>query len=220
MLNIAIDGPSGAGKSSVAKAVAKNKGILYLDTGALYRAIGLYVLRKGLDTKSSAEVAPLLDEIHISLRFVDGVQRVILCGEDVTDTIRTQPVAMAASDVSALREVRSFLLSLQRDIAAKNDCIMDGRDIGTVILPNADLKIFLTASTEARAHRRCSELAAKGIKADFDSVYKEIAERDSNDSSREIAPLKAADDAVTVDTTNMELDEVVGLISRMIGELV
>ena len=220
MLNVVIDGPAGAGKSTIAKAIAARRGMLYLDTGALYRAIGLFVLRSGTDTQDAKAVSELLPQIKLELVFADGAQHVMLCGEDVSDEIRTPPVAMAASNVSAIPAVRSFLLSLQRDIASENDCLMDGRDIGTVILPNADIKIFLTASPEERARRRLKDLAEKGIEADFDAVVADIKRRDENDSSRAIAPLKPADDAVIVDTTTMSFEQVVELISGMIGELV
>lgn len=220
MLNVAIDGPAGAGKSSVAKAIAARRGMLYLDTGALYRAIGLYALESGADPGDEAAVAALLPETDVALRFIGGEQRVLLRGRDVSDEIRTPEVSMAASEVSALPEVRAFLLGLQRGIAAKNDCVMDGRDIGTVILPDADLKIFLTASAEERARRRVAQLAEKGIEADFDATVEEIKRRDENDSTREIAPLKPAPDAVVVDSTDLTFEQVVSLISGMIGELV
>ena len=166
MLNVAIDGPAGAGKSTVAREVAARHGILYLDTGALYRAIGLFALEKGADTRDEAAIEALLPEIEVSLRFEEGEQHILLCGRDVSDEIRTPDVSMAASDVSAIPAVREFLLALQRDIASENDCVMDGRDIGTVILPDADIKIFLTASAEERARRRVAQLAEKGIEAD------------------------------------------------------
>ncbi|MBO4935081.1 MAG: (d)CMP kinase [Clostridia bacterium] len=220
MLNIAIDGPSGAGKSTVAKEVAARRGMLYLDTGALYRTVALRVLESGADTHDEAAVEALLPGTEISLRFTDGEQRVLLGGRDVSDEIRTQPVAMAASDISAMPAVRAFLLELQRGIAAKNDCIMDGRDIGTVILPNADIKIFLTASAEERAARRVKQLAEKGIEADYATVVEEIRQRDEQDSTREISPLKPAPDACVIDSTNMSFEQVVAFISRMIGELV
>jgi len=220
MLNIAIDGPAGAGKSTVAKTIAARKGILYLDTGALYRAIGLYAISKGADTRDEAAVTALLPEIDIKLSFSQGTQHVLLCGSDVTSDIRTQPVAMAASNVSAIPAVREFLLGLQRDIASKNNCVMDGRDIGTVILPNADLKIFLTASAEERARRRVNELSEKGIEADFETVVAEIKQRDKNDTTRQIAPLKPADDAHILDCTDMNLEQVVSAVSELIGELV
>ena len=220
MLNVAIDGPAGAGKSTVAKEVAARCGILYLDTGALYRAIGLFALENGADTRDEAAVEALLPGVEVSLRFEDGEQRVLLCGRDVSEEIRTPEVSMAASDVSAFPAVREFLLALQRDIASENDCVMDGRDIGTVILPHADIKIFLTASAEERARRRVAQLAEKGIEADFATVVEEIRLRDENDSTREIAPLKPAPDALVVDTTDMTFEQVVSYITGMIGELV
>lgn len=219
MLNIAIDGPAGAGKSTVAKAIAAQKGILYLDTGALYRAVGLFVISKNIDPCDESAVIGVLPEADIKLSFSKGSQHILLCGRDVTGEIRTQPVAMAASHVSAIPAVRAFLLDLQRDIAAKNDCVMDGRDIGTVILPNADVKIFLTATPEERARRRMKELSEKGIESDFETVVAEIKQRDKNDSTRAIAPLKPAEDAHMVDCTEMNLEQVVSAISAIIGEL-
>ncbi|MBO4584919.1 MAG: (d)CMP kinase [Clostridia bacterium] len=220
MLNVAIDGPAGAGKSTVAREVAARHGILYLDTGALYRAIGLFALEKGADTRDEAAIEALLPEIEVSLRFEEGEQHVLLCGRDVSDEIRTPDVSMAASDVSAIPAVREFLLALQRDIASENDCVMDGRDIGTVILPDADIKIFLTASAEERARRRVAQLAEKGIEADYSAIVEDIKRRDENDSTREISPLKPAPDAVVVDSTDMTFEQVVSYISGMIGELV
>ncbi len=218
-INIAIDGPSGAGKSSAAKALAKKLGYLYIDTGALYRAIGLFCIRQGVaDMKDAAQVTPMLDGIDVSLRFVEGEQRVYLNGEDVSGLIRTQPVAQAASDVSAHPPVRAFLLDLQRKMAAENNVLMDGRDIGTVILPNADVKFFLTADARARAKRRTLELQAKGIAADFDTVLREIEQRDANDSSRATAPLKAAEDAILVDNSEMDQEETVEYMCRRIEE--
>ncbi len=218
-INIAIDGPSGAGKSSAAKALAKKLGYLYIDTGALYRAIGLFCIRRGVaDMKDADQVTPILDQIDVSLRFVEGEQRVYLNGEDVSGLIRTQPVAQAASDVSAHPPVRTFLLDLQRKMAAENNVLMDGRDIGTVILPNADVKFFLTADARARAKRRTLELQAKGIKADFDTVLREIEQRDANDSSRATAPLKAAEDAILVDNSDMDQEQTVEYMCRKIEE--
>ena len=220
MLNVAIDGPAGAGKSTVAREVAARHGILYLDTGALYRAIGLFALEKGADTRDEAAIEALLPEIEVSLRFEEGEQHILLCGRDVSDEIRTPDVSMAASDVSAIPAVREFLLALQRDIASENDCVMDGRDIGTVILPDADIKIYLTASAEERARRRVAQLAEKGIEADYSAIVEDIKRRDENDSTREISPLKPAPDAVVVDSTDMTFEQVVSYISGMIGELV
>lgn len=218
-VNIAIDGPSGAGKSSAAKALAKKLGYLYIDTGALYRAIGLYAItQKVSDMKNADLVAPLLADIDVSLRFVDGEQRVYLNGEDVSGLIRTQPVAQAASDVSAHPVVRTFLLDLQRKMAAERDVLMDGRDIGTVILPQAQVKFFLTANAPARARRRTLELQAKGIAADYDTVLREIEQRDANDSSRATAPLKAAEDAILVDNSEMDQEQTVEYMCRIIKE--
>lgn len=218
-VNIAIDGPSGAGKSSAAKALAKKLGYLYIDTGALYRAIGLYAIRQNVpDLKNADLVAPLLADIDVRLGFVKGEQRVYLNGEDVSGLIRTQPVAQAASDVSAHPVVRTFLLDLQRKMAAEHNVLMDGRDIGTVILPQAQVKIFLTANAEARARRRTLELQAKGLEADFETVLREIEQRDANDSSRATAPLKAADDAVLVDNSDMDEVQTVEYMCRIIKE--
>ena len=212
MINVAIDGPAGAGKSTVAKAAAKKLGFIYVDTGALYRTVGVNALRKGIDPKDAEEVKSTLDDIDVSLGFVDGSQHVFLNGEDVSEEIRLPASSMAASAVSAIPEVREFLLSLQRDIAKKNNCLMDGRDIGTVILPDAQYKFFFTASAEIRADRRCKELKEKGIPADYETVLAEIKERDYNDSHRETAPLKQADDAVLIDSSYMTIEEAVDKI--------
>ena len=215
-LNCALDGPSGAGKSTIAKNLAKKLGFVYVDTGALYRSIGLYAVRNGTETTSAEEVVPLLKNINIELKYVSGSQRVILNGEDVSDKIRTPEISMSASNVSAIPEVREFLLDLQRDIAGKNDIIMDGRDIGTVILPNADVKIFMTASAEERARRRYNELIEKGQDVTYESILADINQRDYNDSHRETAPLKKAKDAIELDTTSMTVDEVVEKIEAII----
>lgn len=223
MVSIAIDGPGGAGKSTIAKALAKKLGYIYVDTGALYRAIGLYMLNSGVDTKDKSAVVPKLAEIDVELKYVDGSQKVILCGQDVSSDIRKPEVSMAASDVSAIGDVRSFLLDLQRDMARKNNVIMDGRDIGTVVLPNAQIKIFLTASAAERAMRRYKELVEKGVKVEYETVLKELNERDYQDSHREIAPLKPADDADLIDTTGNDLDQSVNMlaeyVSKRLGEL-
>lgn len=216
--NCALDGPSGSGKSTVAKAVAKKLGFLYVDTGALYRTIGLYVTRLGKDTKSSDDVIPLLSDINVELAYKDGTQIVLLNGEDVSSEIRTPLISMAASNVSAIPEVRAFLLELQRSIALKNDIIMDGRDIGTVILPNADVKVFVTASAEERAKRRYNEMVEKGVECTYEGILSDINERDYNDSHRATAPLKKADDAIELDTSDMSIDEVVEAISKLIEE--
>ncbi len=219
-INIAMDGPAGAGKSTVAKAAAKTLGFIYVDTGALYRSVAYYALSKGADCKNAAEVVPLLAEITPELKFIDGVQRVFLNGEDVSDRIRTPEVSMGSSNVSAIPEVRKFLFELQRKIAAENNVIMDGRDIGTVVLPNADLKIFFTASPEERARRRHNELTEKGECVTFASVLAEVNERDYNDSHREIAPLKQADDAVLCDNTELNFDQSVEKVVSMIRETI
>lgn len=220
-INIAIDGPAGAGKSSVAKLVSKKLGYIYVDTGALYRTVGLYSIRKGIDTKDAEAVTGTLKDIEVKLGFVDGAQHVFLNGEDVSEAIRTPEASMGASNVSAIPAVRTFLFDLQRDIAKNNNCIMDGRDIGTVVLPDAQIKLFLTASPEARAQRRYKELIEKGEKVDFQDVLDDINKRDYQDSHREIAPLKQAEDAVLVDNSGCNLDEgaelVLGIIKEKLG---
>ena len=218
IVNIAIDGPAGAGKSTIAKTASKELGFIYVDTGALYRTVGLNALRLGKDTKSADEVVPTLEGLDVSLRFVDGEQRVFLGEEDVSAAIRQNEVSMAASNVSAIPKVREFLFDLQRDIAKKNNCIMDGRDIGTVVLPDAQIKIYLTASAEARADRRFKELTEKGQVVEYDVILKEIKERDYQDMNREIAPLKQADDAVLVDTTELTLEESIDCMIKVIKE--
>ena len=218
MFNIAIDGPGGAGKSSIAKAVSSELGFIYVDTGALYRAVGLSALKKGIDTKSTENVSDMLKNISVDLKFVDGEQRVMLNGEDVSKEIRLPEASMAASNVSAIPEVRSFLFDLQRKIARENNCIMDGRDIGTVVLPDAELKIFLTASADARAKRRYDELTAKGMDVKYEDILADLNERDYQDTHREIAPLKAAEDAVLLDTTNLTFDEVKNKIKALAEE--
>lgn len=212
MINIAIDGPAGAGKSSVAKAVAAKLGFIYVDTGALYRSIGVNALRNGVSTDDAQAVTALLPETNVELKFIDGIQRVFLNGEDVSEAIRMPEASMAASNVSAIPAVRAFLLDLQRDMAKNNNVIMDGRDIGTVILPCAQYKFFLTASAEVRADRRFKELKEKGIDVDYKALLEEIIQRDYNDSHRETAPLKQADDAILVDSSNMTLEEVTNAI--------
>ncbi len=203
MIQIAIDGPGGAGKSTVAKAVAAKLGIVYVDTGALYRTVGYYVKEKGIDPHDRKAVAACLPDIEIEVRYENGVQRVYLNGKDLGDAIRTPQMSMYASAVSAIGEVRAFLLETQKDIARKNSVIMDGRDIGTVILPDADVKIFMTASAECRARRRYDELAAKGLDVRYEDVLAEMNERDRNDSTRDIAPTAAAPDAILFDNSGM-----------------
>ncbi|MEE1357476.1 MAG: (d)CMP kinase [Clostridia bacterium] len=205
MIKIAIDGPSGAGKSSLAKRIAKELNIIYIDTGALYRSVGLWVCRKGIAVDDTAAIIASLDKIKVELGFdSNGGQRVYLCGEDVSELIRTPEIAKYASAVSAIAEVRALLFDMQREIADKNSVVMDGRDIGTVILPDADVKIFLSASDRARAQRRCKELREKGEECSVEDILNAMKERDRRDSTREIAPAVAAADAVLLD--NSELD--------------
>ena len=216
MIRIAIDGPGGAGKSSVAKAVSKALGIIYVDTGALYRNIGLYMLDSGIDPKDSEAVIAALPNINIQLKFEDGRQLILLNDCDRGDEIRTPEASMAASAVSAIPAVREYLLDMQRNIAKKNSLIMDGRDIGTVILPNAEVKIFLTASPKARAKRRYDELIAKGKTVTYEQVYREMVERDKNDSTRDVAPCVKAKDAVLIDNSKLNQDETVEAILKVI----
>ena len=217
-VNIAIDGPAGAGKSTVAKGLAKKLGFIYVDTGALYRAIGVFAIRKGVNTKDADGVSALLGDIKVELKFVDGAQRVFLNDEDVSEAIRTPDASMAASNVSVIPAVRAFLLELQRDIAKKNNCLMDGRDIGTVVLPDAQIKIFMTADVEERAMRRYKELQEKGINDSYEQVLKEMKERDFQDSNRPIAPLKPAEDSMIFDSTGLTLQESVDRLTALIGE--
>lgn len=214
MISIAIDGPAGAGKSTIAKAVAKKLSFIYVDTGALYRAIGLYALKNNLNREN--EVIFSLKEIKVDLKFENNSQKVFLCDEDVSEKIRTPEVSMMASKVSAISAVRKFLFDLQRDLARKNNVIMDGRDIGTVILPDANVKIFLTASSEKRAQRRYKELVEKGLQVSYDDILNDIIKRDGDDSNREIAPLKAATDAIFVDTSEYNLEESISLVLNVI----
>ena len=222
MIKIAIDGPGGAGKSTVAKAVAARLGIVYVDTGALYRTIGYYVKSRGIDPHDGAAVAACLPNVDIDVRYEDGVQRVYLNGTCPGDAIRTPEMSMYASAVSAIGEVRAFLLETQRSIARRNSVVMDGRDIGTVILPDADVKIFMTASAECRAQRRFEELKAKGIDAKYEDVLAEMNERDKNDSTREIAPTQAAEDAILYDNSGMTLEEniegIIEIINKKVGK--
>ena len=217
-INVAIDGPSGAGKSSVAKKAAKLLGYIYVDTGALYRSVAYYCICKGIDPKSEKEVESVLDEINIAIRYIDGNQHVFLNGNDVSGRIRTPDVSMGASAVSAHSAVRKFLFNTQRDIAKCNNVIMDGRDVGTVILPDAQVKIFLTASAEARARRRYAEHVERGESCTFDTILAEIIERDYNDSHRDIAPLKQAQDAVLADTTGYEFEQSLELLLKIVKE--
>ncbi|PWM34475.1 MAG: (d)CMP kinase [Clostridiales bacterium] len=218
MIAIAIDGPSGAGKSSIARSLAGQMGYVYIDTGALYRAIGLYALEHGVEPTDREKVPALLPQITLELRHRQDGQHVYLNGRDVSEEIRTPAVSMAASGVSAIPEVRAFLLELQQGIAAKQNVIMDGRDIGTVVLPGAQVKIFLTASSEERARRRYQELLAKGKDVAYEQVLADVIERDRNDSTRAIAPLRPAPDAVTVDTTGNDFEQSVSQLRSVIEE--
>lgn len=218
-INVAVDGPAGAGKSTIARECAKRLSFIYADTGALYRAVALHALQSGADCKQSAQVIPLLDGLEISLKFVDGEQRVFLCGEDVSENIRTPEVSMGASEVSAIPEVRNFLFDMQKQLAREYSVIMDGRDIGTVVLPDADLKIFLTASPEERARRRYADLAEKPGHPSYDEVLADIIARDYNDSHRAVSPLKQAEDAVLLDTSDMTLEQSVQCVIEMIEKL-
>lgn len=216
--NIAIDGPAGAGKSTIAKTAAKQLQFIYVDTGAMYRAIALYLLNHGIDSKDVDGITSALEDIDISIHYVDGSQQVILNGEDVSGQIRSERVGTMASETSVYPKVREKLLELQRQLAAQNDVIMDGRDIGTNILPNADIKIYLTASASARADRRYREYVEKGVAADYEKILADINERDERDKNREIAPLKQAEDAVYLDTSDMNIDEVVAEVIRLYEE--
>ena len=205
--SIAIDGPAGAGKSTVAKAVAKALDAMYLDTGAMYRAFGLAMLRAGVDIHDAEAVKAQVNAVDIDVDYVDGGQRIYLAGEDITDAIRTPEVSEAASAISAVAEVRARMVALQQQIAAGHNVIMDGRDIGTVVLPNATLKVYLTASAQERARRRCRELEEKGMPQPFEQVLSEIEARDYRDTHREASPLTVAEDAVTLDTSDLDLEQ-------------
>lgn len=216
-MNIAIDGPAGAGKSTIAKLLAAKLGILYLDTGAMYRAVGLKALNTGVDISDAAAVEKMLADTKIDVTQENGVQHVYLDGNDVSSAIRENAVSKAASDISAVPCVRYKMVELQRGIASRCDTVLDGRDIGTFVLPNAEYKIFLTASAEERAKRRYAELKAKGSTLTLEQIKDDIVKRDYNDSHRTLAPLKKADDATEVDTTAMSIDDVVGRIYAIIG---
>lgn len=216
---IAIDGPAGAGKSTIAKTAAKELGFIYVDTGALYRAIGLFCSRRGVDTENADAVVSLLKDLTVELSFNDDNEQIVLLnGENVSSLIRTPEVSMYASNVSKIPKVRAFLLDLQRNMAHTQNIIMDGRDIGTVVLPDAKVKIFLTASPEIRAKRRYVEFVEKGMTVNYDDVLNEVITRDYNDSHREIAPLKPAEDSVTLDTSDLDLEQSVQAILSIIKE--
>ena len=218
MISIALDGPAGAGKSTIAKGAAKALGFIYVDTGALYRTVGLRFIREGYDTTLNCDIDEILKTIEVDIKFIDGTQHVFLNGEDVSDAIRTPEASMMASAVSAKPPVRAFLLEMQRKLARENNVLMDGRDIGTVVLPNATIKFFVTASVAERANRRYKELCEKGESVTYDEVYKDIETRDYNDSHREIAPLKPAEDSIMYDTTGNTLQESIDNLIKIIEE--
>ena len=220
MISVAIDGPAGAGKSSVSRMAALKLGYIYVDTGALYRAIGLKFLNSGYDESLECDVNSILENTRIDIKFTDGVQRVILDGEDVSDKIRTPKASMMASAVSAKPAVRDFLLEMQRKLARENNVLMDGRDIGTVVLPNANVKIYLTASVEERAARRYRELKEKDPNITLEAVKGDIEQRDRNDMNRAVAPLKKADDAVLADTTGLNVEQSGELIIQIVTQRV
>ena len=208
MINIAIDGPAGAGKSTIAKLIAKEKGFIYLDTGAMYRALAVYALKNGVDPLDEKAVDKLIVGVNMDIKYIDGVQHIIVCGEDVTSKIRENHVSKAASDISAHPSVRIKLVELQREFAKSHDVVLDGRDIGTFVLPDTPYKFYLTASEEVRAMRRVKDLAERGQTVEFNTVLEEIKQRDYNDSHRQFAPLRQADDAVFIDSSEMSIDEV------------
>ena len=218
MIRIAIDGPSGSGKSTLAKAVAQELGIIYVDTGALYRTIGYHVYLNGKDPHNAQEVEGLLSGINIELKYENGAQKVILNGEDLGDKIRMPEMSMYASAVSTIPAVREFLLEMQKSLARENSGVMDGRDIGTVIIPDADLKIFLTASDETRAMRRTIELQSKGVDVKYEDVLSDLIERDRQDKNRDIAPAVPADDAIFFDNSNMSVEESLNEMVRLLNE--
>ena len=219
MINIAIDGPSDAGKSTIAKKAAAKLGYIYIDTGAMYRTVGLYLNRLGINIKAEKEkVINSLSGINIDIKYENGEQHIFLNGEDVSSLIRTPEISMAASDSGTVLEIREKMTHLQRNLAKNNNCIMDGRDIGTFVLPDADVKIFLTADVRVRAERRYRELAEKGEQVKFEDVLSGMVLRDKNDSTREFMPLKKADDAILIDTSDLSLDESVDAVIKCIGD--
>lgn len=218
MINIAIDGPAGAGKSTIAKAVAKELGLIYLDTGAMYRAVAYAALKNGTDVSDAKGVAALLEGLKMDIRYEDGVQLIFVNGENVTPYLRTPEMSKAASDISALPVVRYKMVEMQREFAATRDVVLDGRDIGTFVLPDANCKFYMTASPEERAKRRFEELRLKGENCSYDDVLNDIIKRDYNDSHREVAPLKQADDAVYLDTTTLTIAQVVAAVEKVVKE--
>jgi len=216
-MKVAIDGPAGAGKSTIARAAAKELGFVYIDTGAMYRAVALYAVRKSVDTKNDVQsVISLLPEIKIGILYIENTQRIFLCDEDVSEAIRLPEISVAASNVAVIPEVRLKLVELQRELAEKQNVIMDGRDIGTYVLPDAEVKIFLTADVRARAERRYKELCEKGISCSFSDVLSDMEYRDANDAGRSFAPLRRAEDAVLVDTTDNTPEESISRVIEII----
>lgn len=215
MKKLAIDGPAGAGKSTIAKILSKKMGFMYVDTGAMYRTLGLACLRAGIDLEDEAAVSEVCTNAPIKIKYIDGVQKMYLNGEDVSEAIRTEQVSHAASTTSKFMKVRERLVKMQRDLSEEYDVVMDGRDIGTQVLPNADLKIYLTASVKVRAERRYKEYLEKGQECNLDEIMADIAARDHADMTREISPLCKADDAIEVDTSDMDIDEVVETIAGL-----
>lgn len=213
--NVAIDGPAGAGKSTIAKLVAKEKGYIYVDTGAMYRGLAIHFLDKGIQAEETEKIIEACKDAEVTIKYEDGVQQVYLNGKNITSRLRDEAVGNMASKSSPIPEVRAKLLELQQGLARTQDVIMDGRDIGTCVLPNADVKVFLTASVETRAKRRFDELTEKGVECDLKEIAKDIAERDERDMTRENAPLKQAADAVLVDSSNMTIEEVVAAITSL-----
>ena len=218
IIKIALDGPSGSGKSTIAKKISSKLNILYLDTGAMYRATALKALALGVDTLDEKGVSTFIDNIDLQIKYVDGSQRTILDGVDVSEKIREPHVSMAASNISSLKCVRLKMVEMQRKIAGETSCVLDGRDIGSYVLPNADFKFYITASVEVRADRRFKELSLKGHKVDFEELKKEIEQRDYNDKTRDFAPLTKAFDAIEIDTSFMTIEQVIGKVLSVIGE--
>lgn len=218
MISIALDGPAGAGKSTLARAAAKKLGYIYVDTGALYRAVGLKFSRMGVNTELDCDIEPVLKNTTVDIRFIGEEQHVFLDGEDVNSLIRTPEISMMASAVSAKPQVRAFLLELQRKLAREHNVIMDGRDIGTVVLPDATLKLFVTATPETRAERRYKELTEKGMQVNYDDILSDIKTRDYNDTHRDVAPLKLAEDGIEFDTDNLNFDDALSALMKIISE--
>ncbi|MBE7087249.1 MAG: (d)CMP kinase [Clostridiales bacterium] len=214
--SIALDGPSGSGKSTIAKTLSKKLNILYLDTGAMYRATAIKAIKLGIDTFDEAGVKTFIDDIDLQIKYVDGTQRTYLDGEDVSEKIREPHVSMAASNISSLKPVRLKMVEMQRKIAGSMSCVLDGRDIGSYVLPNADYKFYITASVKVRTDRRYLELKEKGHEVDYDELYKEIEQRDYNDRNRDFAPLVQADDAILIDTSDMTVPEVIEAVMNYI----